>query len=212
MIDFYACCGEEPTEGAAACFAAPAGIVPAISMIGERLDQPAISRPRCLRIARHESAHAVLALIAGVHVEHIEIDPACICRTAQFDGSGRVAFLLAGPAADAWHRSAIAGMSEEAIKPWIAGIRMLRGGSCDHCRAIRSALVETRHADDATVIAAFRHHERLAGLIVRHPAVWAAICDIADRLMAAGSLDGASATEIALSHINLAEFRPFLES
>lgn len=206
---FWACCGEPPT-GSAAYFVAPLGQKPAQLMHGERIEQAPVSLPRELSVARHEAAHGVVSLICGGRIESLTIDGQAIAYTPDVPDQHRALVYLAGDAATEWHSGRIARVDDNVLADWLAGIRNCGGGSCDRCRAVRHSVVATRHASDDVILADIRRNERLAGLLVRMPQVWAAICAIAARLMAAGSLDGATATAIALSHFSPAALRPFL--
>jgi hypothetical protein len=208
-VALFACCREPVRLGQR--WVAPVGRQPEWLDVGEPTGEIVPLR-RIHGAARHEGGHAAVQIALGGLVVVASVDGQPHVKPVPGLGyPARAVVTLAGPAADAWTKSSIARVPDAELAVWIAAIRDLKGGGCDRCSAVRSAIVEcdrdedgvVRVPSDEAVVAEFRKIETLASALVRLAPCWAAIDEIAGRLRDVGTLHGDAVLEICSRH-----FRP----
>lgn len=154
--------------------------------------------------ARHEAAHAVIAHSLRLSVKSLQVDPLGICRLveAPSDRHQSIAFSVAGPLNDALCEGWRAKTGTFDFEIVARRILACWGGHCDHCQAVRAALVIA--GLDAPSAAAFRILRRIERQVVaflRKPEVEGAVTDLAAALMSAGIVAGEEAHEILGRHV-----------
>jgi hypothetical protein len=190
-VFFRACCEASASEPAPPMLPATMGLT-----AGPPIALPACDRDE--RDAAHEAGHSVVGLALGWEVEIVTIDgaPHVRWRAGCRPLPEVAAVALAGPIAERWRNRWIVRPDDKALLADLARVRGLSGGSCDACRAARACVVETHHADDATVIARWREIESQTIDAIKSPPIWASIRALAEKLMEHGTLDGAGVEAI----------------
>lgn len=171
--------------------------------VGDRIAEPMPERVRNRPIAIHEGSHAAVARALGDDIRRIEIEPSMfVQRAGSISRASSVVVMLAADAATSWaDQCRIERKSGDDAAAYLSAIRAGCGGPCDTCSAFR-ALCHDGDGNDHEVMSAFRILENMAGAIVRHPDVWAAIEEIADALMKRGFLIGEDVHEICARHFD----------
>lgn len=208
MAEFaiFRCCSRSPIDMSDRGAASPyAGLASAEQLAydeygGAPVPERRVSAERMRSTAIHEAGHAVVgfALRQAPFAVTIDGPPTTSFRWRKpFPAYPIVA--MAGEAASSWARSEIARIDDAILAEWIAGIRALRGGACDRCKAIRFTMDVLDYGDRYTADL-IRQLETITGCIVRHSQVWPAIVEMADALMRRGTIKTQAIRAICLRH------------
>lgn len=153
--------------------------------------------------ARHEAAHAVIAHSLGLSVKSVHIDPVGICRLVKAPGDRghSIAFSVAGPLNNDLCEGGRAKTGTFDFEIVARRVLACWGGRCDHCQAVRAALVIAGLDEPTVAFRILRRIERQVVAFLRKPVVEAAVTDLAEALMSAGTVAGEEAHEILGRHV-----------
>ena len=203
--DLFRCCDDAPDE-VALVYAAPVGEGCILSKT-EPAETVSIPVERSERIAYHEAAHAMAALAIGVDVIEVTIDVqphSTHGRTDHFEADAIIS--MAGLVGENWRRRHTYSHPDHHLLPYHERICARGGGQCDLCSAVRSAVIVAGSTVPTGGVAAFRALERQTHDLIKHPAIWAAIRELAAELMERGTATGLEAEAIAQKHFDKGGF------
>ncbi|TIS83331.1 MAG: hypothetical protein E5W88_30150 [Mesorhizobium sp.] len=158
--------------------------------------------------ARHEAAHAVIAHSLGLSVKSVHIDPVGICRLVKAPGDRghSIAFSVAGPLNDALCESGRAKTGTFDFEIVARRVLACWGGRCDHCQAVRAALVIAGLDEPTVAFRILRRIERQVVAFLLRPEVEGAVAELATTLMSAGTVAGEEAHAILSRHVPCGSF------
>lgn len=145
--------------------------------------------PATFDVAAHEAAHAVVAILNGMEVERVEVGVLSQMtpgKCGNLTNGGLIKVFLAGPAAQGKANRHEYRMRDVEILDFVCAVRADRGGGCDLCRVARVLAP----LDDAAAIATWRMLEGDTLDLIKLPAVWRAIRNIAACLIERSIISG----------------------
>ncbi|MBN9220217.1 MAG: hypothetical protein J0I79_19915 [Mesorhizobium sp.] len=159
--------------------------------------------PRNVELAEHESGHAVVAHGFGLTIEKVRIDPVGMHSLVEASANlaTGIAISVAGPLIDAlrggW-RARTGTLDFEIVSRRVLACW---AGQCDHCKAVRAAVVIAGSDQRASAFRILRRIERQVVAFLGKPEVDAAVNDLAAALMSAGTVSGEQAHAILSRHV-----------
>ncbi|OWV79573.1 hypothetical protein ATY77_26665 [Rhizobium sp. R634] len=166
------------------------------------------------RVAVHEAAHAVVALALGASVEDVGIEPSGRAEIVYQMGNPivvaekSIVVAMAAAHAENWALNWTCTAFDADIESNVDHTRSSPDCGCDRCVSMRFlTAVVGQEASTEQLFSRYRHYEADAIRLVQSPAVWRAICDLADELLLRGVVSGADATSIIARHVRPEDFQ-----
>lgn len=202
MIEAFRCCNASDAPHRFAASAAARSR----ETLGASLGKVAISTAPVHADAVHEATHGCVLIAVGVPLIGLVAGGQPIVWHAPVERPiVEAAYAVAGPIGELWHFRRI----HVADDCQIAGYaqRSVLGGGCDRCRAIRAVRRLLPDAGDETLFRVYRSVEVAVLDLIRRPAIWRAIEEIAAAAMSKHVLFGYEVEEIAVKHFQPGSFR-----
>jgi acetylornithine deacetylase/succinyl-diaminopimelate desuccinylase-like protein len=143
--------------------------------------------------AVHEAAHAVVGLIEGLDLRSVTVE---VPAAANFDLTqphtirSYISLAIAGRIGGIGEQRLEATFFDHELDFWSDAIVSGADGSCDECAALRAVMRALPNETAAEIRAAYRKVEAYVIEIIRRPAVWRAISQVADALIEHSTLPG----------------------
>lgn len=161
--------------------------------------------PRNVELAEHESGHAAVAHGFGLTIDKVQIDPVGMHSlvVASTDPATGIAISVAGPLTEAVRGGWRARTSTLDFEIVARRVLACWAGHCDHCKAVRAALVLAGPNRPTVAFRILRRIERQVVAFLRRPEVEGAVTDLAANLMSVGTVAGEEAHAILARHVAL---------
>jgi hypothetical protein len=178
-----------------------------IAGAGDSIGEVWLETVPVLADAFHEAAHAAVALALGASIIGLKSvgQPIVWMTDAALPPIARAAVSIAGPVGERWHRRHVHVDGDAMLAGYVE--RSAFGGSCDKCKSIREIREAAPDVTDGDLFALYRQVEAATVELVRRPAIWRAIEEIANAAMRHGSLLGDEIEQIAVQHFRPGSYR-----